>query len=248
MIMKRIGCLFCILFASLSALAQADVIISGGWLNTTAAGIYSSAPAAFEQKTNTPTGSLSTTATAMYNGVVNNTTYDYSVSGSAGYLLTTFDHSAAAVDGQYGEPHNQGHIDFTVTGAPVTYFLSGDFGVSGSPYASIETGLRTGKSVLFENYQSSNATMNENFTMGEMGGDHSNTLTGSLTGILGVGTYSLDYTVTSQSLLGGSETAGGFIRLDFGAPAPSPAAVPEPTTLALMGLGLMGLLAARRKF
>lgn len=235
---------------SLAGLSQADVIVTGGWLNTISSGLYAGSPAINDIKTDVPTSSFHKTATATFNGIVNNTSFDYEVTGSTGHLLTSFDQHADAVAGQYGEPHSQGEIYFTVTDAPVLYFLSGEYAINGSPYLAETSGLRAGKSVLFENYQTSNNTMNEDFHLGENGGDFSNSLTGSLTGLLDVGSYTLSYAYGSETLLGGAATTNGFLRLDFGAPAPvtpSPDSVPEPSTLVFLGLGLAGLVAARRK-
>jgi len=233
---------------SMACLSRADIIVTGGWLNTISSA-WGPGLTVNDIKSDVPANSLEKTVTSTLGGVVDNTTYDFAVSGSTGHLATSFNTTAAAVAGQYGEPHNQGEIDFTVTGAPVNYFISGNFAVTGASGEAITTGLWTGKTNLFNNFQSSNSTPDENLILGEMGGDVSNSLSGSLTGVLGVGSYIFAYSTDAQTYQGGSLTDDGVVRIDFGspAPAPSPESVPEPDTVAFLGIGLLGMFAMHRR-
>jgi hypothetical protein len=230
--------------------ARADIIIlSGGWLNTTASASHYGEGAAYSQAQTAPSVNLQTTAFATFQGITNTTTYDFAVTGNTGHFQSSFDWMAPAVENQYGAPHNQGSFSFQVTGlVPIEYTLSGALATVGGTNLSLVNGLRGGqKNVLFENYQVSNNTQDEAFILGQTGGDYNNILTGSLTGFLNPGTYLFDYSVYMQTDLSEGANTQGFVRLDFGPLAPTPAAVPEPSTFAFVGMGLLGLMAAARR-
>jgi len=230
---------------SLTGLAGADVILTGSaFMNTTAAGLYDASPAAYDQVQTTAVNGLNTTAIADFNGVNNATSYDFALTGATGHLLVDFQHSSQAVAGQYGEPHNQAFISFSVTDAPVEYYLSGAW-AGDFQWSQYNVQLSAGKSGIFGETQNS-SDGSADFTLG-LGGS----ATGALSGVLGIGSYNLIYNISDQTALGAAGNSTGYVRLDFGAPAPAPVptgAVPEPSSWAFMGLGLFGLLIATRRF
>lgn len=103
---------------------------------------------------------------------------------------------------------------------------------------------------LLKNRQTSDATPNESFTLGQAGGDYRNTNEGSLTGTLLAGVeygliiefeafYDHQYPLPEPPEYSDA-TFSGNVSLSF-------SAIPEPTTASLLALGLVGIAAVRRR-
>jgi len=99
-------------------------------------------------------------------------------------------------------------------------------------------------SYLFDSTQGSLSTPNESFTLGETGGDDSNTSIGSLTGMLIAGhdyAYFYSALIAQLSPLPFSDaTASGSVSLSF-------TPIPEPGPGLLLALGLVGIAVIRRR-
>jgi len=143
-------------------------------------------------------------------------------------------------------------MSFTVA-KDSSYKLSGQYEVDdfGQPgYVGFYSVLYdvTERSYLFRNSQVSESTIDESFSIGGVGGDSSNLISGSLTGALIAGhRYSWEWqalTGTSQKRASASAIATGFFQLDIveGAPVPD-----GGSTMTLAGFALLALFAIRRR-
>lgn len=226
----------------------ASVIIQGGKL-------YSEVHQTgynFAQTYTAPANSVHTTTNATQGGNSSTTAYDFEVVGDAGYIQSNF---TDIREGQIfpsnptwsSEVHNYGIIFFQVTDAPVYFNATGEFNLLGDGYIDF-TSYLNGPTGSVYNYQAtSTGIANESFTVGDAGGNENAISTGSLSGMLDVGSYTFYYNPTIRAAtVDGGASATGFMRLEFGN-APSAPAVPEPSSFAAMGLGLIGLLAANRR-
>lgn len=143
---------------------------------------------------------------------------------------------------------SSGVINFLATEA-MSFDLSGQLNtLPGSPVErhifSVQLFDVTANQVVYQSSQDSWRTASEAFTLGELGGDYSNTriLPSSYT-LAGGHQYQFYFgTWTQADPLAVEVTSTGFVR--FGAHDLTPvtaAAVPEPASLALFGAGLLGL-------
>ena len=143
-----------------------------------------------------------------------------------------------AGDGYDGWSYAGGNTRFDVE-VPTVYGFEGAFALSGDMRISQLVRLTEYGSgaTLFENEQTSLATIDQSFTLGEQDGDHSNTLTGSLTGTLDPGRYSLyhEYKLTDAAPTSpDSGTASGGFAMTL-TPV-SAGAVPEPSAFLIWSL------------
>ena len=128
----------------------------------------------------------------------------------------------------------------------VNYVLSGtyvsDATEASGTYMSASIYDETDSIFVFDNLQESSSTPGQSFTLGQVGGDFDNFLTSSLAGTLIAGhqyVFRFDqYIYSSTADATTSAHAIGYVNL---------ALVPEPTTAALLGLGLTGVAAAGRQ-
>lgn len=162
------------------------------------------------------------------------TTYDLSDSG----FEIRMNHTRADFTGAFAA--TSARIEFTVDTA-VTFEMSGSYAATDADGKNVvltaDLQDTTDSSFVFLSEQRSNFTPNEMFTLGLQEGDDTNSLIGSLAGLLIPGHIYL--------LRMSAQIAGGFL------PSPtSPATamgtlkfafVPEPSTALLVALGLAGL-------
>ena len=148
--------------------------------------------------------------------------------------------------------HVRDSIGFAQTGASPMYFGVGadDFYTLEGVYTAVDAegrrisqGARlrdvTDGVTLFDGIQESQATPNESFTVGRMGGDFANTLEGSRTGTLLAGhEYRLEYFafIDAEPPATLPATASGYFRLTLGAPPEFVPALGSPGLLALVTL------------
>lgn len=151
----------------------------------------------------------------------------------------------------YDYSHEYSYTDFTVT-ANTTYNLSGYYNVhdvtsSGRVYFQTYLYDYTNGIHLSYDIQESYNTLNENIVVGGAGGDSWNGSIGSLSGNLIAGnTYQYYWETLIQAYPdgdGGASASGNF-TLVLGSDT---AAVPEPASIAMWGIGALGMMFARRK-
>ncbi len=179
------------------------------------------------------------TAIANHGGASSATAFELSDFG----FLITFDHVRPTTLFSNAESHF--FVDF-VPSSTVNYVLEGQY----QAVDPLGNGIR--QFVHFEDLsspvpwliysnQESLITPNENFVLGEAGGDQENQLVGSITGTLIAGhEYRLgvhSYLFAEPGAPIADATASGYFSLAF---------VPEPSVALLCGLGLAGLVAHRR--
>lgn len=196
--------------------------------------------------------------------VSSETDFVYSAAGPLTTLSYTLNQSRSGDTGTVAESYNSSLV-FSVD-VLSTYTLSGSYTVTdpgwtannpipvGSVYLDSVLGeTAIGGSTLSVSEQYSLSTPNESFALGGTGGDDANDFQGSLTGLLlpGVDYYwfwiaSIDQTTVGD---GGAEATGDLtLTIQEGNTIKSdPNTIPEPTTLALFGVGLAGLGVVRRK-
>ncbi|MCP5009260.1 MAG: hypothetical protein GY942_04685 [Aestuariibacter sp.] len=180
---------------------------------------------------------------------------DYSVSGGQ----TTLSHDMTQTrDGTVGS-HAQSFdnsLSFTVD-VDTQYQISGNYSVTdtdnsdaGTVYFYSYLRDNTAGSTLLSSYQQSRSTTDESFTFGLQQGDDSNSLSGSLTGLLFAGH---SYRWISQALThaypdadSGASALGNF-TLAIGTGAPSEVPIPPALSLFGSGLAVLGFVGWRRK-
>jgi MYXO-CTERM domain-containing protein len=138
-----------------------------------------------------------------------------------------------------------GLIEFTPA-VDTTFDIAGGYALTGTGVIYLQLTLSEAMgSTIFENIQESVGTANENFAVGESGGDNQNTSTGATAGVLSAGTtYVLTYDfhilatgLTNLTGLGGFDfTLGG-----------GPQVIPAPGSAALALLGLVVVRRIRRR-
>ena len=138
----------------------------------------------------------STTLNAVDGNAYSKTVINWSVSGNQTILSFGMDHRRTGVDGS--EANSPGTVRFTAN-ANLPYEFSGyynvsDFGVAGYVLYDVSLLDLNTSLFVFENRQDSGSTSNERFLLGEVGGDTSNSLSGSSTGNLIAGhDYRIDF-------------------------------------------------------
>jgi len=177
------------------------------------------------------------TVSASFAG--NTATVGYSLSNAA--FMITFGETSGVNSNDTGYVIAQ--LDFTPD-ANVDYSLDGAYGAldaeAGYDAYSVSLVDLTDSVALFVNSQVSVGTPSESFTLGQVGGDSSNSLSGSLSGSLIAG-HNYRFNVQSQKAnLGASgiASASGFASLTF---------IPEPDTGLLVMAGLFGLAYRQRR-
>lgn len=183
---------------------------------------------------------------AVSGGNQSSTAIDWDVIGGQTILSHGLDHQRSGVVDSYSASYHFPAMTFTAN-ATEPYEFSGfynvtDVGGPGSVFMEVDLYDLTISAGVFRNRQVSYGTLNEQFIVGGTGGDDSNYLVGSPTGVLIAGhSYSLEPRISMSAYLyaDSGATASGNISLKIGT-------VPEPATLLPLGLGAICLLDYRK--
>lgn len=135
-----------------------------------------------------------------------------------------------------------GAVTFTLASA-ADYVLNGALDLLGDQvvYQSVSLYDLTADTTLFTNYQYSDHTFNENFSLGHVGGDYGNALYGSNVGTLEGGhEYGLyySYVIYGPHRLDEGATGIGNLKLDLSR-NPNPTPAPGAVLLGAIGLGFL---------
>ncbi len=159
-------------------------------------------------------------------------------------------HTRAGGAASYGRTY-ESSLYFTAL-ANTIYELSGTYDLmgDGAVYNYIFLKDVTDNNQLFYSYQQSRSTFNESFTLGQTGGDHADSLSGSLTGSLISGhqyefrfdAYVWSYDGNIGDYSPNAASGAGNFTLTIGDAVTS---APEPTSMALLGLASLGGLGVR---
>ncbi|MEQ9411144.1 MAG: PEP-CTERM sorting domain-containing protein [Fuerstiella sp.] len=250
MIRRSADVLLVLACLALSATANAGVLLTS---NNVRAEFFSDGEA--DRDTYTGTGFPASHHVAVASGVgvvASEIQVDHNQTAGGETLSYAFDLHRTANELDFAQAANV-DMSFTVD-ANTTYDLSGEFHVrdysrnAGRVYFEAYLWDQTASSYVFSNRQQSINTLNESLLLGGTAGDVSNnSLIGSLTGTLEAGhTYLFLYVATVQALDddGAGARGAGFVTLEF-ADAAQP--VPEPASVAMWGLGILGLTCCRRR-
>jgi hypothetical protein len=168
--------------------------------------------------------------------------YNFYPEGDGAILLFDFAHvrdgdpkAPGQIFGDHGS--SSGSLNFTVT-TPLYYKIDGQYSLVGDNGLSLGVGIYAGQQSLFGNSQWSYHTPNEQFTVGQLGGDTGNGLSGSQIGLLNPGIqyfFSYYFELEAHASDEGA-SAYGWLSLRI---------VPEPASAVLM-TAAFGLLARRR--
>jgi hypothetical protein len=170
--------------------------------------------------------------TATVGASTNSVQYDLSPTG---FQISNQGARAGSLD-SFSTTH--GIIYFSVT-VDTIFDLSAHFAATDPTAKFVELSVAltdlTSVTTLFQNVQSSFGVIDEEFTLGESGGNLTNILSGSLTGTLLAGhQFQLEYNNSLYaSNAGGPASAEGTFQISF-APAPN-GAVPEPGQFFIWG-------------
>lgn len=183
------------------------------------------------------------TVTAMSGASVLTTTRDWQLGADGTATLGfAFDHVRGGTFGSFTDA-TASRIRFTAL-ETAYYSLTGFFALDGSERIEFDVALvnLTTGATLFANEQISDNTSDQRFALGEMAGDVSNALVGSLSGMLTVGhEYGLSYRSLLNTRVDDSGARGvGALSLAIGATP-----VAAPSTLFLLCLGLASVAAGR---
>jgi hypothetical protein len=225
-----------------SAPVHADLQISSPSLETVAC---EACDVQTQSSVSTPSFVTSDTATSTNGAFSAETYYNFGISGFNGSLRFEMLHDMGG-DDPLGRASSTGVLTLTPVGAPVTYSLSGIYGYGGETDGNISLSVSLvdadTSAVLFENVQVSDEVNGEDLTLGQTTGNVSNTLSGSLSGMLLAGhnyvlTYSYTLTQAGGFGLGG---AGGELLMEL-------APIPAPGSACLGFMGLVGLIRRRHR-
>lgn len=240
---------------SLTSLVPPYVVILNefgqSWLNTAAG---TSPPSAGQAEAIFPRAFLPHSNTSSVSAGSNSSTGDNDLTNTG--FIFTFDHARGPNDGDHGVSGGQVHFRVNKSFENiVSYTIVGNYSVSDSEgkHAVLNAALydETDSVYVFRSNQSSRATANENFTVGQEGGDYSNVLGGKQTGGLKEGHY---YRFTYASVIAaypGASTTGasasGSVSILFGS---KPLGVPSlhwsGIALLCCALGLAGYRSKER--
>ncbi|NUQ44991.1 MAG: hypothetical protein HUU22_03045 [Phycisphaerae bacterium] len=178
-----LAALTALVFLAPTSSAVASVTINSWGLRTFA---YRGTGSGLETLTTTVSLPFTQTDTRTDGASSSSTTYNFTLSGDEGAFEFSFSHARAAAS--FASAESTGEIQFTTT-STLQYSLSGQYAMLGNEWLEVEVEIFdvTANSVLFSNRQFSDATANESLTLGQLGGDDTNTLAGSLTGTLPAG-------------------------------------------------------------
>jgi hypothetical protein len=173
---------------------------------------------------------------------------DWSVNGGQTILSFDMDHK------RNGSVSSLGQTDVTpltfTANANEPFELSGyynvtDIGASGSGVGMFAQLVdETAGTAPFSNTQNSRNTINEQFVLGETGGDDFNFLVGSLTGNLVAGhvyIFHFGYNIGSTPFENSGASALGNLTLKIGT-------VPEPSSILICLAGIFATLICRNRF
>jgi hypothetical protein len=247
--MQKLALLLVLAAYSTSSLAMAITFSSGTGDSIADAGPGSevSVEAIFSSP---PFSSGPITATA--GGSVSTTSYSFTETS----LLIEFEHSRVGADTAsraYAQSKDGGGADalvFTLD-EPMMATISGQYSVSdtgqGDDVNFFIRLFEINAGTVHETSVRSRSTANEFFTVGDAGGDFTNSIIGSTTNLLSTNNpYSLQWNAFIQDLASDAgdagATASGFFRVDF-----TRVSVPEPSTLILLAAGIVGAGCRRRR-
>ncbi|MCG3128005.1 MAG: hypothetical protein CHACPFDD_02878 [Phycisphaerae bacterium] len=218
---------------ALASAAYADPTITGAALSTWAA-----------DGTGTPAFSNDTFSSGPLNFTRHVADGESSVSADydLGEMAFHFDFAQYRAGHRFSSAGASGAVTFTLASA-ADYVLSGALELLGDQvvYQSVSLYDLTADTTLFTNYQYSDHTFDENFSLGHVGGDYGNGLYGSDVGTLEGGhEYGLYYTyvIYGPHRIDQGASGTGSLKLELSR-NPNPTPAPGAALLAAIGLGFL---------